>query len=142
MDFRKHCPNCTVIIDCFEIFVDRPSALLARAQTYSSYMHHYTVKYLIEITPNGIVSFISKGWGERVSDKYLTDSCGILNNLLPGDTMLADRGFDIKESVGLYCATVKLPAFTKGKNNSVELMLNRLGILQMCVFMWRKSSGT
>ena len=29
--------------------------------------------------------------------------------------MLADRGFDIKESVGLYCATLVLPAFTKGK---------------------------
>ena len=29
--------------------------------------------------------------------------------------MLADRGFDIKDSVGLYCATLKLPAFTKGK---------------------------
>ena len=29
--------------------------------------------------------------------------------------MLADRGFDIKDSVGLYCATVTLPAFTKGK---------------------------
>jgi len=29
--------------------------------------------------------------------------------------VLADRGFDIKDSVGLYCATVTLPAFTKGK---------------------------
>ena len=28
---------------------------------------------------------------------------------------MADRGFDIKESVGLYCATVTIPAFTKGK---------------------------
>ena len=27
----------TVIIDCFEIFIDRPSNLLARAQTFSSY---------------------------------------------------------------------------------------------------------
>ena len=29
--------------------------------------------------------------------------------------MLADGGFDINESVGLYCDTVKLPAFTKEK---------------------------
>ena len=93
-----------------------PSALLlARAQTYSSYKHHNTAKYLIGITPHGIVSFISNGWGGRVSDKYLTENCGILNNLLPGDTVLADRGFDIKDSVGLYCATLTLPAFTRGK---------------------------
>ena len=40
MVFRKHCPQCVVIIDCFEIFVDRPTDLLARAQTYSQYKHH------------------------------------------------------------------------------------------------------
>ena len=32
-----------------------------------------------------------------------------------GDTILADRGFNIQESVGLFCATVKIPAFTRGK---------------------------
>ena len=115
MDFRKYCPDCVVIVDCFEIFFDRPSALLPRAQTYSSYKHHNTDKYVIGITPQGTVSFISDGWGGRVSDKFLTESCGLLNKLLPGDTVLADQGFDIKDSVGLYCATVTLPAFTRGK---------------------------
>ena len=38
-----------------------------------------------------------------------------MDNLLPGDTVLADQGFDIKESVGLCCAMLVLPAFTKGK---------------------------
>ena len=42
MAFRKHCPKCTVIIDCFEVFIERPSNLLARAQTYFSYKHHNT----------------------------------------------------------------------------------------------------
>jgi len=35
-----------------------------------------------------------------VSDKYLTEHCGILQKLLSGDVVLADRGFDIAESVG------------------------------------------
>ena len=29
MVFRKHCPKCVVIIDCFEILLDRPTNLLA-----------------------------------------------------------------------------------------------------------------
>ena len=43
LDFRTHCPNCAVIVDCFEIFIDRPSDLLLRATTYSQYKHHNTV---------------------------------------------------------------------------------------------------
>ena len=115
MDFRKHCPNCTVIIDCFEIFLERSLNPLARAQTFSSYKHHNTVKYLIGITPQGTVSYISDGWGGRVSDKHLTENSGLLEKLHPGDVILADRGFDISDTVGLYCAQISIPAFTKGK---------------------------
>ena len=91
--------NTVLIVDCLETFIDRPSALLPRAQTYSSYKHHNTATYLIGITPHGIVSFISNGWGGRVSDKFLSECWGLLNKLLPGDTILADRGFDIEDSV-------------------------------------------
>ena len=38
-----------------------------------------------------------------------------LRKLLPGGVVLADRGFDVEESVGLYAASLKIPAFTKGK---------------------------
>ena len=55
MDFRKNCPRCVAIIDCFEIFIARPSDLIARAQTYSSYKHNNTVKFLIAITPQGVL---------------------------------------------------------------------------------------
>ncbi|XP_072559114.1 uncharacterized protein [Paramormyrops kingsleyae] len=103
-----------VIIDCFEIFTERPSNLKARAQMFSSCKHHHTMKYLIGITPKGAICFLSKGWGGRTSDKHITLNSGFLANLLPGNIVLADRGFDIQECVGMLCAEVKLPAFTKG----------------------------
>lgn len=78
------------IVDCFEIFIERPSNLQARAQTFSNYKHGHTLKYLISITPQGVISFISKGWGGRTSDKRITENCGFLDKLLPGDLVLAD----------------------------------------------------
>ena len=108
-------PKCISIIDCFEIFIERPSNFEAKANTYSHYKSHNTVKYLISIAPQGFVNFISKGWGGRTSDKHLTENCGYLNYLLPGDTVLADRGFTLKDSVAMYGAKLEIPAFTKGK---------------------------
>ena len=64
--------NVTVIIDGFEVFINRPLSLWwARAQTFSSY-----VKGLIGITPRGSISFVSKAWGGRTSEKFLTENCG------------------------------------------------------------------
>jgi len=117
MDFRKHFGLKVVcIIDCFEIFIERPSNLLARAKTWSSYKHHNTVKFLIGIAPQGCITYLSRAWGGRSSDKYIVENSDFLTKLLPGDLVLADRGFDIQESVGLMCAEVKIPAFTKGKS--------------------------
>ena len=90
---------------------------MPRAQTWSNYKKHNTCKYLIGITPQRSVSFISKGWEGRVSDIHLTKNCGLLSKLLPGNVILADHGFTIEESVGMYCAEVRIPPFTKGKNN-------------------------
>ena len=58
---------------------------------------------------------MSEAWGGRVSDKYLTEHCGIFKTLLPGDVVLADHGFDIAESAGSMQAKLHIPAFTKGK---------------------------
>ena len=66
----------TVIIDCFEIFIEKPTNLLARAQTFSSYNHHNTIKVLIGITPQGTISYVSEASGGRTSDKFLTETVG------------------------------------------------------------------
>ena len=114
-EFKRGFSKCICIIDCFEIFCERPSDLMARAQTFSNYKHHNTVKFLVGITPQGSVSFVSKGWGGRVSDKHLTENCGILDYLSAGDQILADRGINIQDSVGLDCVEIKIPPFTRGK---------------------------
>ena len=75
-----------------EVFIERPSSLEARTASWSNYKHHNTVKVLLGITPQGVISFVSDTWGDQVSDKYLTENYGILRKLLPRDVVLADRG--------------------------------------------------
>ena len=104
------------VIDCFEVFIDRPSNLQARAETWSNYKHHNTIKFLIGITPQGVINFISKAWGGRTSDKYITENCGFLDNISTGDLVLADRGFDLSDTMALLTAYIKVPAFMKGKS--------------------------
>ena len=67
---RKYLPcsfssfkNCLCIIDCKELFIERPQNQLAQAQVYPNYKSHNTVKYLIGTTTAGAVSFMSYGWG-------------------------------------------------------------------------------
>ena len=105
--FLESFPKCFVIIDCFQIFTEKPSDLTARAQTYSLYKSHSNVEILVGITPQETISYISKLWGGRVLDVYPTENCDLLKHLLPDDLALVDRGFSVQELVGLYCAQLK-----------------------------------
>ena len=87
--FRKFFKKCAVIIDCTEIFIERPSDLLARAQVWSNYKHHSTAKFLIGITPQGTVSYVSKCAGGRISDKEIVEKSNLIDFLLPGKKNIA-----------------------------------------------------
>ena len=122
-NLRKTMPLCfravygvkvVAIIDCYEIKIEKPSNLVARSATWSQYKQSNTVKILLAMSPQGVTTFVSDSYGGRVSDKYLTRDSGMLKKLLPGDILLADRGFDIAEDVGLMQASLEIPAFTKG----------------------------
>jgi len=50
--------------------------------------------------------FISKAFGGRDSDKFIVEKSGFMNYLLPGDKIMADRGFTIEDL--LFPLRVKL----------------------------------
>lgn len=118
--FQERYPRTTVIINCAETFMQRPRNLKTRGETYSHYKSHNTVKYLVGISPHGQIMFISKGFGGRASDKFIVENSGFLNYLLPGDEIMADRGFTINDLLFPLRVKLNIPAFTKGQDQLLE----------------------
>lgn len=66
-------PNLRIISDCTEIFVQKSSSLVNQNLSFSHYKHHTTIKFLIGITPSGVISLIFEGFGGRVSDRQMIE---------------------------------------------------------------------
>ena len=113
--FKEFYPSTRVIIDCTEIFTEVPSSLSVQSLTYSSYKHHNTFKGLVAICPTGAVTFISQLYAGSISDQALTRDCGILELIEPGDSIMADKGFDIAYDVLLRGANLNIPPFLKDR---------------------------
>lgn len=114
--FNEMYPKTTCIIDCTEVPIQRPFSLKARNQTYSNYKSRNTAKFLVGIAPNGFIMFVSMAYGGRASDNFITKNSGFLNYLLPGDEIMADRGFTIGEELCSRRVKLNIPAFMKGRS--------------------------
>lgn len=114
--------KCRVILDCAEVFIERPKSLLNQACTWSDYKHHNTLKFLIGISPTGFISFLSNCYGGRSSDKFITKDSGFYELLERDDEVMADRGFQIQEELLLrFCKLVVPPgARLKSQMTSAE----------------------
>ena len=110
--FKEKYPSTRVIIDCTEIKVEMSSSLLLKSQTYSNYKSTNTLKGLIGIAPSGGVTFVSQLYTGCISDREITERSGLLN--LPfdnGDSLMADKGFDIQDLLDPINVKLNIPPF-------------------------------
>ena len=113
--FKQMYPSTRVVIDCTEIFIEMPSSFRSQSVTYSSYKHHNTAKALIGISPSGAVSFVPDLYAGRSSDKQITNDCGILDLLEKGDSVMADKGFEIADDLPQGVILLTFLHFLEGK---------------------------
>ena len=110
--FRDLYPSTRVIIDATEIYVEQPHLPELQQMTFSSYKNDNTYKALIGISPSGAITFVSKLFPGSISDKQLTCKSGILDLLEAGDSLMADKGFDIEEYLIPLGVKLNIPPFT------------------------------
>ena len=107
-------PSTRIIIDCTEIFLQKPTSPSAQRATWSNYKQHNTMKALVGITPTGYFSFVSKLWTGNVSDRYITERSGLLDKLEEGDSVMADKGFNIRDLLTRKKVALNIPPLCKG----------------------------
>ena len=110
LPYFKEFPSCRIIIDCTEFSVARPYSLDLQNLVYSNYKSKATLKGLIAISPNGCIVYASDLFVGSVSDKAIVQNSNMLEQLKPGDVILADKGFTIGDILP-QGVTVNIPAF-------------------------------
>lgn len=110
-----------IILDCTEIPVQNSKCLQCRLKMYSHYKGRQTLKILIGITPSGLISYCSKCYGGRASDKSIFLQSGLLQKMIPGqDAIMVDKGFLIKSECDEYNIKLVRPPFANKNNQMTE----------------------
>ncbi|XP_015124830.1 uncharacterized protein LOC107046672 [Diachasma alloeum] len=92
-----------VVLDCTEIPITKSKCLKCRFPTYSHYKGRQTIKFLLGISPSGLISFVSKAYGGRASDKQIFSRSKILEKMIPSiDSVMVDKGFLIDAECARY----------------------------------------
>ena len=86
-----------IIVDCTEVPVESARCLCCRLKCYSHYKGQQTCKFLIGVSPAGLITAVSVPWGGRASDKVIFEHMSVLDELEPFvDAVMADKGFHIE----------------------------------------------
>ena len=119
-------PNCRIVLDCTEVAVSNTKGLETQSHLYSQYKGRTTLKALVGVAPNGVITFVSDLYGGSASDKAMTGDSGILQHLQPGDMVMADKGFTIRDILP-EGVTLNIPSFlVNGQFTQEEVNNNRL----------------
>ena len=115
-DFGVKFPTTRVLIDGTECPIKKPRAPKAQQATFSTYKNRNTVKTLIGSTPGGLISYVSPAYAGSTSDRQIVERSNLLLKCDPGDSLMADKGFNVQDIFAPSDITVNIPSFFKKKN--------------------------
>ncbi|XP_056441490.1 uncharacterized protein LOC130378925 [Gadus chalcogrammus] len=135
--FVQYSPDVRVIIDCTEVRCQNPSSLTLQSEVFSSYKNTTTFKALIGIAPCSAVTFVSSLFTGSISDRELTERCGLLDLLEPGDGCMADKGFTIEKLLADRGAKLIMPPFKMTAQFTEEDALKTQAIARLRILVER-----
>lgn len=112
----RHFKNIRTVIDCTEFRVQTATNFEQQGNLYSNYKSHTTFKVLVAMSPNGGIMYVSDAFEGSISDKEIVIQSGFLDHLHPGDMVMADRGFLIRDILNERQVELNIPPFLNGRN--------------------------
>lgn len=119
--FREQFPNVTIVLDCTEIPVATPKCLNCRISCYSNYKGRRTIKYLIGVTPAGLISFISDAYTGKSSDKFIFNQEEVIKRLVAHrDEVMVDKGVSIQNECLVNHIKLHIPPFMRNERLTAD----------------------
>lgn len=115
-DFYTKFPSTRIIIDGTECPIKKPSLPKAQQASFSVYKNRNTVKVVVGCTPGGLVSFVSPSYGGATSDRQIFERNNVGRKCNHGDSIMADKGFDIQDLLVPHNVMLNIPSFFKKTN--------------------------
>lgn len=142
-EIMKNIPQCfekysetRIVLDCTETPIQKTKCSQCRLHSYSNYKGTHTVKFLIGTAPSGLITFVSRGFGGRASDKRIVMQSKLLDLLSPHDGVMVDKGFLIETECHQRKLKLIRPPFLRKKlqfskeeaNNTVSIAAARVHV--------------
>lgn len=115
--FKKSFPSTRVIVDGTEFPIQKPKTPTAQQATFSTYKNTNTLKALVGGSPTGLISYVSECYGGSVSDRQITERSSLLDLCQKGDSIMADRGFNVQDLFASRGVAINMPDFLKGRDH-------------------------
>lgn len=139
ISFRNSFSKTYCIIDCLKIEIEVLSDAVHQSPTYSSYKKCNTIKYLISSTPDGVINFVSDGFGGQTSDLKTFEESGFMDVLPPEACIMADTGFKHIEEVlaKKHFQLIRSPSVSSSKKSSKDEVLRSKKIASLRIHIER-----
>lgn len=94
--------------------------MCCRLKLYSQYKSNHTIKFLIGISPAGLITFVSRAYGGRASDGKNFEQSNLVTKIEAGKSIMIDKGFHIDEVCNMYNVKIIRPPFLQKNQLSEE----------------------
>jgi hypothetical protein len=115
-DFKLKFPSTRVVVDGTECPIKKPKEPVLQQATFSTYKNRNTVKVLVGLSPGGLVTYLSPAYGGSTSDRQICERSNLPDICDPGDSIMADKGFNVQDMFERSMVKINIPTFFHKKN--------------------------